>query len=186
LLLAQELRDQLNKAGFNASLTRTTDAFVDLPLRPDTARRRGADLFISVHWNSSPVQKNDVKGAQVFCLTPAGASSSNAGGEIRDAGSKPGNRNNDKNMLLAWSLQKSLVDKLGVQDRGVRRARYAVLTTAEMPAVLIEGGFMSNPEESKRIYDANYRKQMAAAIVEGVQSYRRAVEVPAPPGMVTK
>ncbi|MDB6065482.1 MAG: Cell wall hydrolase/autolysin [Pedosphaera sp.] len=176
LLLAQELCDQLKRAGFNASLTRTTDTKIELPERPDIARRRGADLFISLHWNSVGGSKNEVKGVQTFCLTPPGASSSNAGGEIIDAGAKPGNLNNAKNMFLAYELQKSLLKNLGTQDRGVRRARFAVLCPAEMPAVLIEGGFMSHPTESKRIYDPAYRRDMARAIVEGVQDYKRQVE----------
>jgi N-acetylmuramoyl-L-alanine amidase len=176
LLLAQELCDQLKQAGFNASLTRATDSKVELPERPDIARRRGADLFISLHWNSVGSSKNEVKGVQTFCLTPPGASSSNAGGEIIDAGAKPGNLNNSKNMFLAYELQKSMLKNLGVQDRGVRRARFAVLCPAEMPAVLIEGGFMSHPVESKRIYDPAYRRQMARAILEGILDYKRQVE----------
>ena len=175
LLLAQELCEQLKRAGFNASLTRTGDTFVELPERPDMARRRGADLFISVHWNALP-GKNEVSGAQVFCLTPAGASSSNAGGEIIGGGRKAGNRNDAKNMLLAYELQKSLLKNVGMEDRGVRRARYWVLREAGMPAVLIEGGFMTNPTEAKRIYDAAYRRQMARAIVGGVLAYQREVE----------
>jgi len=63
----------------------------------------------------------------------------------------------------------------GVDDRGVHRARFAVLCPAAMPAVLIEGGFMSNPAESRRIYDSSYRRLMAKAIVDGVQNYKRQV-----------
>jgi N-acetylmuramoyl-L-alanine amidase len=176
LLLAQELCDQLKRAGFKASLTRTTDTLIDLPVRPDIARRREADLFISLHWNSVQSGKEQVRGIETYCMTPAGASSSNAGGEMGDAGSKPGNRNNEKNMYLAYRLQKSLVKNLGTEDRGVRRARFAVLVGAVMPAVLIEGGFMSHPGESKKIYDPAYRRQMARAIVDGVQAYKRQVE----------
>ncbi len=176
LLLAQELCDQLNHAGFSASLTRTTDTLIDLPVRPDIARRRIADLFISLHWNSVQTGKSQVKGIETYCLTPAGASSSNAGGEIGDGGTKPGNRNNDKNMFLAYELHKSLLQNLGAEDRGVRRARFLVLCYAEMPAVLIEGGFMSHPAESKKIYDPAYRRQMARAIVQGVIAYKRQVD----------
>jgi N-acetylmuramoyl-L-alanine amidase len=175
LLLGQELRDELIHAGFNASLTRTADTFVPLPERPEIARRRNADLFISLHWNTLPGNRS-VQGAQTFCLTPAGASSSNAGGSLFGADGSMGNRNNAKNMLLAYCLQKSLLHMPGVEDRGVRRARYWVLREAMMPAVLIEGGFMSNPAESKRIYDPAYRRQMARAIVDGIIAYKRAVE----------
>ncbi len=187
LLLAQELRAQLKRAGFNASLTRTRDTYVDLAARPEIARQRGADLFISLHWNGTTVGRNDVKGAQTYCLTPAGAASSNSGDDVSDVGAKPGNRNDRQNLLLAYDLQRSLTHGLGAEDRGVRRARFIVLCDAVMPAVLIEGGYMSHPVESKQIYDSAYRKRMAAAIVAGVLAYQRQVEPPPPvtPGNAT-
>ena len=88
----------------------------------------------------------------------------------------PGDRCDDWNVLLAYQLQKSLVNDLPANDRGLRRARFAVLRTAEMPAVLIEGGFLSDPVEQKKIADPKYRDEMAAAIVRGVLAYRHAVE----------
>ena len=180
LLLAQELLSQLKHAGFNASLTRTRDVYVDKSARPEIARQRGADLFISLHWNATSVGKNDVKGVQTYCLTPAGAASSNSGDDVSDVEAKPGNRNDRQNLLLAYDLQKSLTHDLGADDHGVRRARFAVLCDAQMPAILIEGGYMSHPAESKRIYDAGYRHGMAGAIVAGVLAYKRQVEPPPP------
>jgi N-acetylmuramoyl-L-alanine amidase len=170
LLLAKEVRQQLLDAGFAASLTREGDTYPTLPERPEIARRRSADLFISLHWNSLPGNKA-MKGAQTFCLTPAGARSSNGGGVIGQ-GASSGNRNNSRNVQLAYHIQRTLLKRLGVDDRGVRRARYWVLRDAIMPAVLIEGGFMSNPSESRNIFLPEYRKTMAAAIVEGIMSYR--------------
>jgi N-acetylmuramoyl-L-alanine amidase len=79
-------------------------------------------------------------------------------------------------MLLAWQIQKALVHNLPVEDRGVRRARFAVLRNAPVPAVLIEAGFMSNPQESKRIFDPQYRRRMARAIADGILAYNRLVE----------
>ncbi len=176
LLLAQELCDQLKRAGFKASLTRTSDSSLDKQLRPDIARRRLADLFISLHWNSAGVNGSDVKGTETYCLTPAGAPSTNAGNDTSGAETRMGNRFNAENMYLAYVLQRSLVKSLGVEDRGVHRARFAVLCPAAMPSVLIEGGFMSNPRESKKIYDAGYRRLMAKAIVDGVQNYKRQLQ----------
>lgn len=176
LLLAQELRDQLTRAGFTVTLTRNTDAFVELPVRAELARRRNADLFLSLHFNAAPSSASTVRGAEVYCMTPAGAASTNARGEGGGAGWFVGNRNNDKNMFLAFQLQKSLTRNLGTEDRGVHRARYAVLRDAAMPAVLIEGGFMSHPVEGKKIFDSAYRRQMAKAIVDGVMAYKQAVE----------
>jgi N-acetylmuramoyl-L-alanine amidase len=176
LLLAQEVRDQLTRAGLKVTLTRTTDTFVELPTRPDLARRRKADLFVSLHFNSTESSRNSVQGAEVYCLTPAGASSTNARGEGGGAGWFPGNRYNDKNMFLAYQVQKALTKSLAVEDRGVRRARWAVLRDAVMPALLIEAGFMSHPVEGRKIFDASYRRQMAKAIVDGVLAYKRVVE----------
>jgi N-acetylmuramoyl-L-alanine amidase len=176
LLLAEELCNQLKEAGFDASLTRTTDTKIELQARPEIANRRGADLFISLHWNSAGSARNEVRGVETYCLTPAGASSTNAGGEVLNSGTKPGNRYNEKNLFLAYQIHKSLLAGLAIDDRGVKRARFAVLRTAEMPSVLIEGGFMSHPTESKHIYDSMYRKQMAKAIVTGIAAYKKQVE----------
>ena len=179
LLLAQELRQQLTRAGFKVTLTRTRDTLVELPERAVLAARRNADLFISLHFNASPSSANSVRGSEVYCLTPAGAPSTNAEGQGGADGSFPGNRNNEKNIFLAYELQKSLTRNLGVEDRGVHRARFVVLRDAVMPAVLIEGGFMSHPTEGRKILDPEYRRQMARAIVNGVLNYKLVVEPPA-------
>jgi N-acetylmuramoyl-L-alanine amidase len=176
LLLAQEVRAQLKSAGLTALLTRTTDAYVDLPVRIDLARRLGADLFVSLHFNGIGSSKSEVKGTEVYCLTPMGASSTNARGAGAGARSARGNRFDAKNMLLAYQMQESLAKTLGAEDRGVRRARFEVLREAAMPAVLIEGGFLSHPSEGRRIIDPAYRRRMAQAIVEGLLAYKRLVE----------
>ena len=176
LLLAQEIRQQLARAGLKATLTRNTDTFIELPDRPDTANRQKADLFVSLHFNSTETGRNEVHGAETYCLTPAGASSTNARGEGAGAGSFVGNRFNEKNMFLAYQVQKALTRSLGVEDRGVRRARFAVLRDAAMPAVLIEAGFLSHPTEGRKIFTPAYRQQMARAIVDGLLAYKRTVE----------
>lgn len=176
LLLAQELRQQLTRAGFKVMLTRTRDTLVELSERAVLAEKRNADLFISLHFNASPSSANSVQGSEVYCLTPAGAPSTNAEGQGAGAGSFLGNRNNEKNIFLAYELQKSLTQNLGVEDRGVHRARFVVLRDAVMPAVLIEGGFMSHPTEGRKILDPEYRRQMARAIVNGILNYKRVVE----------
>jgi len=175
LLLAQEVRDELSRAGFKAFLTRNTDTFVTLDNRSDIARERKADLFVSLHFNSSGTGHPEVHGVEVYCLTPAGAFSTNAGGE-GDTHPCDGNRHDDRNMLLAYQTQKSLCHVLRAEDRGVKRARYQVLRDTTMPGILIEGGFMTNAAEARRIYDAEYRHDMARAIVEGIQNYCRQVK----------
>ena len=176
LLLANELAAQLRKAGFSVSFTRTSDTFVDLDARPALAGRRGADLLISLHFNSAARTSSAIGGAEIYCLTPAKTSSTNARGAGANTGAYAGNKNNGRNMLLAYELQRALVRDSGVEDRGVKRARFAVLRSAKMPAVLVEAAFMSNPAEARKIYDPTWRRKVAAAIVSGVRSYRTSVE----------
>ncbi len=176
LLLAKEVRAQLARAGLKATLTRSTDSFVELPARPELAKRRSADLFVSLHFNAAEASRNTVHGAEVYCLTPAGASSTNARGEGEGGGWFAGNRHNEQNLYLAYQVQKALTQNLAAEDRGVRRARFAVLRDAVMPAVLIEAGFLSHPVEGRQIVTAAYRRKMAHAIVEGLLAYKRAVE----------
>jgi N-acetylmuramoyl-L-alanine amidase len=176
MLLAQELRKQLVRAGLKVVFTRSTDTFVDLPARPGLANRRSTDLFVSLHLNSAGATRDTAQGAEVYCLTPAGASSTNGHAEGGGVGAFPGNRCNDKNMFLAYQIQKALTRNLGAPDRGVRRARFAVLRDALMPATLIEAGFMSHPVEGRKILTSAYRQKMASAIVEGVLAYKRQVE----------
>jgi N-acetylmuramoyl-L-alanine amidase len=176
LLLAKEVRAQLARAGLKVSLTRSADSFIELPGRPGLAKRRSADLFISLHFNAAESGRSTVQGAEVYCLTPAGATSTNARGEGNGEGPFPGNRHNDQNLFLAYQVQKALTRNLTVEDRGVRRARFAVLRDAVMPAVLIEAGFLSHPVEGRQILSAAYRQKIARAIVEGLLAYKRTVE----------
>ena len=180
LALALELRDQFKKAGFNVILTRSKDTYVDLPDRPALANRRGADLFVSLHFNATPTGKNEVEGPQTYCITPVGASSTDAQGEGANFGATAANRVEQRSLLFAYQVQKSLVRNLSAKDRGVRRARYWVLRDATMPAILVEGGYMTHPVESKKIYNATYRHQMAQAILIGILTHQRLVSPPPP------
>lgn len=176
LLLGNEVKSLLTKAGLKVVMTRSTDTYIDLEDRPMIARNRGADLFVSLHFNGAESSRSLVKGSEVYSMTPAGAPSTNAQGEGAGAGSFAGNRNNDRNLLLAYHVQKSLVRGLNSEDRGARRARFAVLREATMPAILIEAGFMSHPIEGGKIVSAEYRRQMAKAIVDGILAYKKVVE----------
>ena len=181
LALALELRDQLTKLGYHVILTRSQDVYPELPARPALANKAGADLFVSLHFNAAQVGKNEVQGPETYCITPVGAASSNAQGEGGGTGATVANRYENQSLLLAYRMEKALVQYLGVPDRGVRRARFAVLRDAAMPAILIEGGYMTHPSEGKRIFDAAYRRQMAAAIVRGIVAYQKLTAPPVPP-----
>jgi len=173
LALARELQAQLQAAGYKVLITRSTDEYVDLPARPALANRRGADLFISLHFNCSTIDASRVQGPETYCITPVGASSSNAQGEGANHGPAVANRVEQKSLWLAYEVQHSLVSRLGTEDREVRRARFAVLRDATMPAILIESGYMSHPVEGRKIFSTAYRRQLATAILRGIQDYQR-------------
>ena len=173
LALALELRDQLQRAGFKVILTRNKDVYPELPARPALANKLGADLFVSLHFNATQSGRNSVEGPETYCITPVGASSSNAQGEGGGSGATVANLYGNQSLLFAYQVQKAVVQYLRADDRGVRRARFAVLRDAAMPAILIEGGYMTHPDEGKKIFDAAYRKRMATAIVQGILSYQK-------------
>lgn len=176
LLLARDVREALEKDGFKVIMTRDKDVYVGLGARPAIAKKRGADLFISLHFNAATSDKNRVKGIETYCITPVGAASSNAHGKGSNHSPVTGNRYERRSLLFAYQMQKALVQNLHTDDRDVRRARFAVLCDAEMPAILIEGGYMTNPSESKKIFTSSYRRQMASAIVKGILAYKNLSE----------
>jgi N-acetylmuramoyl-L-alanine amidase len=183
LELAQEVRKRLVSAGFRVVMTRSTDTYVDLAERTAIARREGADILVSLHFNAAPTSASEAGGVEVYALTPEGARSTNVSNDTGPFGAATGNASDAENLLLAYSIQKSLVKQLpGIHDRGVRRARFLVLRLAEMPAVLVEAGFMSNPDDARWIYSATGRGKTAQAIVDGIRAYQRFVqEDPASP-----
>ena len=168
---AARLRLLLEKQGFEVVFTRTKDVFVELDDRPAVAASVKADLFISLHYNAGPAGDTSSGGIETYCLTPAGQKSTNAGKARSTTGVEPGNRFDNANMALAWGIQRRLLAGTGAEDRGVRRARFAVLRTLSCPGVLIEGGFMSSRKEGAQIADAAYRQKIAEAVAAGIVDY---------------
>lgn len=181
LLLAEQVRTKLQAAGYKVVMTRTRDTYVDLEERAAIANRAKADLFLSLHFNDAGSGDRSVRGIEVFCLTPAGAASTHAPRSAVSRTVHPGQRYNAWSTLLGYEVLKTVILRLGMTDRGVKRARFAVLRDLAMPGILIEAGFMSAPDEQRKIADPAFRERLAGAIVDGVQLYRRLVEVsPAP------
>lgn len=174
LALAAMVKEMLEEAGFKVVLTRGDDQYVEREARPDVAKKARADLFVSLHFNSSVSDKETVKGIETFVLTPTGAPPSNGNENMRRRW--PGHHHSRQSSLLAYMVQKSAVKTLAMHDRGVKRAGFEVLRLADMPAILVEGGFMSNTEDARRIFNPARRAELARAIVDGILDYRRAVE----------
>src|SRR5580658_4540750 len=143
LLLAQETAGLLKEKGFKVVMTRTNDEAVELSDRPQLASRRGADLFVSLHYNAA---ESNVHGLEVFCLAPPGMNSSDEGGGTSNHPAETGNAQDARNVLLAYQVQKSIIHGVPLEDLGLKRSHFEVLRLAHVPAILIEGGFLSNAQ----------------------------------------
>lgn len=171
LLLAKALKQELTASGFKVVMTRETDTFIDLEPQAEIARKAKADIFITVHYNA--VADVNPKGIETFALTPAGAVATNGG---TPSPRSPGNKYDECNMLLAQQVHKAMLRKTDFEDRGIRRAGFMVLRQLQMPGILVEAGFMSNPSDAKKIYSAAHRKVVARAIADAVVNYKHLVE----------
>jgi len=169
--VVRRLKIALEKLGYRTVLTRHSDKYIPLEARPAAANRAGADLFVSVHFNSLEGNAG-VRGIETYAYTPAGQRSTASGKHsAKGERAQPGNRFDHWNILLAASIQRQLVDDLGAEDRGVKRARFLVLSTARCPAVLVEAGFLSSTVEARKIATPAYRDRMARSIANGVHRY---------------
>jgi N-acetylmuramoyl-L-alanine amidase len=172
--VVERARDLLTKAGFNVRLTRSGDVFVPLEDRATFANRQSNAVFVSLHFNAGA--REDAGGIETYSLAPRGVPSTNSANlSLADFQPCVGNLRDPENIALATAMHAALITKLGVSDRGIKRARFIVLRDCNIPAVLIEGGFLTNAEDRVRIATPVYRQMLAQAILQGVLSYNRAV-----------
>lgn len=188
LEIARRLRDviQSKRRATRVSLTRERDVFVPLEERPRIAKRAGADLFISIHLNANAVEQ--VSGIETYFLNPAQDDGSVrvAARENATSETRVGALNTilfdlmrDANILessrLARQLQAALVGELrpnyAVRNLGVKQAPFMVLIGAEMPSVLVETGFITNRQESRRFRSDAYLNRIARGIYAGLADY---------------
>jgi N-acetylmuramoyl-L-alanine amidase len=170
--LAKRLERKLEAIGYKVTLTRTEDRFMSLAQRASFTNRLKPDLFISLHFNA--VSTPSVHGVETYIMTPQGEPSSNTTAVTASARQRhPGNVNDPWNALAGYYIQTHMRMGLGSKDRGLKRARFAVLRLVDSPAVLVEGGFVTHPQEGRNIAQAAYRDQMATAITKGILNYQR-------------
>lgn len=164
------LKVLLEKQGYAVLLTRTNDVEIPLAQRVFIAEEAQAGLFVSLHFNSAyPV--NGRRGLETYALTPPGLAST----VVRDGEDNarlffPNNGHDAANLLLAWRIQRGIVASAGAVDRGVQRARFmGVLRGQRRPAVLVEGGYLSNAEDARKIGDPSYRQKLAEGVAAGLR-----------------
>ena len=170
LKIALKLKYHLQSLGYKVLMTRTKDKFISLNNRSIYANKNNADLFISIHANAA---KTAVKGIETFVMTPAGFSST--GSKTADHKTYNGNLYDVNNSRLGYEIQKSLIINTKAKDRGVKKARFAVLKHVKCPAVLIETGFLSNYTERKKLNNSLYQNKIAVAITKGILSYHKKI-----------
>lgn len=168
---ALRLKAILESQGYRVAMTRTNETDLSLAERVFFAESLKADLFVSLHFNSAyPV--NNKRGLETYVLTPPGlASSVIREGDDNPRLSFPNNAFDLENLNLAWQIQKSVVARTGAVDRGVQRARWlGVLRGQSRPAILVEGGYLSNAEEARKIGDPGYRQRLAEGVAAGLNA----------------
>lgn len=191
LEMALQLGKELKSRGYKVFYTRQSDEFIDLRDRTKVANDKNADLFISIHANAAPneAKKLSMKGLETFFLSPdrsersknVAALENQSTMEEMDFYSKETFLNvfNREKIVLSnkvaidvqSSMLKSVRKKYSVEDGGVREAPFWVLVGATMPSVLIEVGYISNPEESDNMFNPQYQKQLVDGISDGLDQY---------------
>ncbi len=194
LAISRRIAARLKRLGARVVLTRTGDISVPLANRAAIATAIRADLFVSVHLNSMPtaVQRRHSHGVETYFLS-ADATDANAkavaarenadrlAGEpevdpndpvagilddLQDAASLQGSSR------LAYDVHEKLVQRLGAEDRGVKQAPFYVLAGARMPAILMEVGFISHPQETRKLRSREYQERIADAVASGIKAFR--------------
>ncbi|MFH7319527.1 N-acetylmuramoyl-L-alanine amidase [Desulfurivibrio sp. D14AmB] len=185
-LLATALKQRL---GSEVILTRDRDIFLPLEERTAIANSRDADLFISIHVNSAP--NRGARGVETYILDMVASDDEAMRVAARENASSARSFSDLQNIVhqlinnaklqesvhLANMVHETVVESLRqtyggrINDRGIRRAPFVVLIGARMPALLVEVGFISNPEEEHLLTDEQYLNQLAASIAEGVRQY---------------
>ena len=191
LRVAMLLGRELKRRGFEVLYTRTTDRYVPLEARTAMANARKADLFVSVHCNAHT--DAGASGMETYSLNLASTAD-----EVRVAArenSVDARRISDmQNILNALMNASKLAESrefaktahqatlsqarksLNLRDRGVHEAPFYVLLGARMPAILVEVGYITNPEEAAKLRDDKYLESLARGIAQGVESYKARIE----------
>lgn len=153
LAVALQLKDRLEREGVKVIMTRQTDRSVaspdsslgqELQARVDFAEKNKADLFVSLHSNSN--QDKNIAGAMTFYPQ-------------------------DRSSQLALDVQRALIDQTGATDKGVSPATFYVLRNTSMPSILVEMGFVTNPQEAGRLNDYSYQSKVSLGVFNGIVRY---------------
>jgi N-acetylmuramoyl-L-alanine amidase len=154
LVTAKFVREFLLQLGYQVFMTREEDKFVSLDRRAQIANEHESCLFVSIHYNSAPIA--EARGVEVFFYQ-----------------SKEKKERASKSKRLAQIVLKNIVAETEAKSRGVKHGNFLVIRKTTMPAILVEGGFVTNEMEMQKLKDPAYLKQLAWGIVCGIEEYLR-------------
>ena len=175
LSVANMVKSQLVAKGFKVVMTRDSNVFLSLQERVQLANAIQENaIYISIHFNSGG---RSARGIETFTLSPTGVSHYGSDLKASDNQTRAGNEHDSANIALAtavhgWTLKQLAKNTL---DRGIKRARFSVLSGVRHPAILLEGGFMSHPFEARMIENPAYQKTLATGVVYAIGRYRSVV-----------
>jgi len=152
LVTTKLVQKYLEEMGYHVLLTRENDSFLELSARAEKANSAKADLFVSIHYNFC--EAKEVEGIEIFYYQDA---------------KNPGRVTASKK--LGREVLSRIVKHTGAESRGVKPGNLAVVRETTMPAILIEGGFLSHAKERVKIQDSDYRCYLAWAIARGIDAY---------------
>lgn len=151
---ARLVQTNLRRKGFETTMTRKDDTFISLDGRASQANEEKADYFISVHFNSAPAPK--AHGVEVFYYE-----------------SKENPERSKASKALAQAVLDRIIETTGAKSRGVKHGNFAVIRKTKMPAILVEGGFMTHEEEMTKLRDPAYLQKIANGISQGIEEYQK-------------
>lgn len=154
LVTANFLKEYLQQLGYKVVMTRHKDKFISLERRAQFANELKPDMFVSIHYNSAP--SAEAQGVEVFYFQ-----------------SRENKQRTAKSKLLAQAVLKQVLEATGAKSRGVKQGNFAVIRQTEMPAILIEGGFVTNEEELQKLKDPLYLKKLAWGVAKGIEEYHQ-------------
>lgn len=152
LTTTQLVNHYLKQMGYQTSLSRPNDVFVELDKRAEFANQTSARLFVSIHYNSAPSAK--AEGIEVFYYN-----------------SKENKDRTTQSKKLAQAVLDNVIKNTQTKSRGVKHGDLAVIRQTTMPAILIECGFLTNSNEMEKIKDPQYLKRLAWGISQGINQY---------------
>ena len=182
--VARKLRPLLQAKGLRVIMTREGDYFVPLEVRAQIANAAQDSIFVSIHFNATDRDPN-ATGFEIFSFTPRGApSTSDTSLTLSSLDMQAGSTVDTQSMALSSCIYHSLLGHIPEFDRGIKRARFAVLRLTRVPAVLIEGGFLTERGESELIAKNDWRTKLAQSISVGIQNYQALADKKQPPTLV--